>query len=255
MTRRDFLRRALLLGAPAVCAVDGYAVERHWLAVREVDLSPNRPNGTRCRIVHFSDTHYRGDRTFLEEVIGRINQAEPDLVCFTGDIVDNPDYLDETLGLFKKIDRPLYGCPGNHDFWNQTLMQTIRDAFAATGGAWLSDAEVVVGDGCVALTGVSRKPYKRSQTEAEYRVLLSHYPMVVDALPDGEFDAVLAGHSHGGQVRLPLIGAPILPRRVGPYDKGLFVTNAGPLHVNPGIGTWHLPVRFLCRPEVTIVTL
>jgi uncharacterized protein len=66
---------------------------------------------------------------------------------------------------------------------------------------------------------------------------------------------VLAGHSHGGQIRLPVIGALFLPSRVGPYEMGLYQTQAGPLYVNPGIGTFLVPICLWCRPEITVVEL
>jgi len=83
-------------------------------------------------------------------------------------------------------------------------------------------------------------------------VVISHYPAQADMLT-GESTLILAGHSHGGQVRLPLFGPLVLPPEVGSYDMGLFKTPAGQLHVSTGLGTSTIPVRFNCRPEITIV--
>ena len=66
---------------------------------------------------------------------------------------------------------------------------------------------------------------------------------------------MLAGHSHGGQVRIPFYGSIIVPFFVDEYDLGLFQTNAGPLYVNPGIGWVYLNVRFNCRPEITVIEI
>jgi predicted MPP superfamily phosphohydrolase len=63
---------------------------------------------------------------------------------------------------------------------------------------------------------------------------------------------VLAGHSHGGQVRLPFYGPVHLPFGVDEYDMGMFKTTSGPLYVNPGIGWYPYPIRFNCRPEITV---
>jgi hypothetical protein len=65
-------------------------------------------------------------------------------------------------------------------------------------------------------------------------------------------DLILAGHSHGGQVRLPFIGATLLPFWVDGYVRGWYDTPAGPLYVNVGLGTAALPLRFLCRPEIAV---
>ena len=91
--------------------------------------------------------------------------------------------------------------------------------------------------------------------KAPRRVLLMHYPEMADRLGDARFDLILAGHSHGGQVRLPFYGALFLPWGVGRYDLGFFETLGGPLYVNAGIGTYYFPYRFNCRPEVTVVTM
>jgi predicted MPP superfamily phosphohydrolase len=69
------------------------------------------------------------------------------------------------------------------------------------------------------------------------------------------FDLILAGHSHGGQIRLPFIGALIVPKGVTPYEHGFYETPGGPLYVNAGIGTYRLPLRWNCPPELTLVTI
>jgi predicted MPP superfamily phosphohydrolase len=85
-------------------------------------------------------------------------------------------------------------------------------------------------------------------------ILLTHYPASVKKLGDGKFDLILAGHSHGGQVRIPFYGPIVVPFNVGEYDLGLFETKAGPLYVNPGIGYLHnFDFRFNCRPEITVI--
>ena len=81
---------------------------------------------------------------------------------------------------------------------------------------------------------------------------MTHYPLDADSVR-GHYDLILAGHSHGGQIRVPFFGAPVLPYRVGSYDRGRFETPAGPLYVNPGIGTYRYAARFWCRPEITVI--
>jgi predicted MPP superfamily phosphohydrolase len=92
--------------------------------------------------------------------------------------------------------------------------------------------------------------------EVTRHLLLLHYPVMADFLGQLRFDLIMAGHSHGGQVRLPLIGALTLPSGVGRYDYGRYETPGGPLYVNAGIGTLSsFPVRFNCPPEITVVTI
>jgi len=82
-----------------------------------------------------------------------------------------------------------------------------------------------------------------------------HYPMMADHLGDRRFDLILAGHSHGGQIRLPFFGPLRVPYGVGAYDLGDFETAGGPLYVNPGIGMVTYPFRFNCPPEITVFTI
>ena len=83
-----------------------------------------------------------------------------------------------------------------------------------------------------------------------------HYPAQVKRLGGQNFDLILAGHSHGGQVRLPFYGALFLPSRVDEYNLGLFPTKAGPLYVNAGIGyIGENNFRFNCRPEITLIEM
>jgi predicted MPP superfamily phosphohydrolase len=87
------------------------------------------------------------------------------------------------------------------------------------------------------------------------RILLVHNPAAIEHLHDRQFDLILAGHTHGGQVRLPLIGKALLPYDASEYDRGLFTTDAGPLYIHPGIGAFYANVRFGCRPEIALIEL
>lgn len=271
MTRRNFLR-SVVYGTPAVFAAEAHFVESTWLTVKQVRLS-DTPG---VRLVHFSDLHYKGNKSYLSDVIERINDLSPDVACFTGDIVEKVVHLDEALELLSRINCPLYGVPGNHEYWSNAPFAKIEACFKATGGDWLPDRVALTRDKrCLleGLSGVTRGVQLNDRTrllleaagsDAEApaeeakgikRILLTHYPATANHLGDAKYDLILAGHSHGGQIRLPFIGALILPGDVDGYDAGLYDTPAGPLYVNVGIGTWHLPVRFLCRPEITVLEI
>ena len=129
----------------------------------------------------------------------------------------------------------------------------IRAPFSKTGGAWLSDSLSLLPSKRVALMTLAGS---RAPTPPGYkRVLLEHYPDAIEPMRGAQFDLILAGHTHGQQVRLPFVNKRLLPFDVGICDRGLFQTPCGPLYVNPGIGTYYLNVRFLCRPEVTMIDL
>jgi hypothetical protein len=252
INRRKFLLTALL-AAPVVLAGDSTFVEPTWLQTRHVRLDGGK---TGVRFVQFSDVHHKGDRGYLQTVVDKINSLNPDFTCFTGDLIERKRFLPETLNILSGIKSPLFGVPGNHDYWSGASFAPIMKCFSATGGAWLLDQQCVVADGRINLAGSAAiypfaTPVPR-HTGAK-NILLIHYPAWANQLGSRKFDLILAGHSHGGQVQIPFYGAPFLPYNVDGYDKGLFQTPAGPLYVNVGIGYIDkYNFRFNCRPEITL---
>jgi predicted MPP superfamily phosphohydrolase len=251
MTRRKFLALGAL-SLPAAAGVNAAFIEPTALRVRNLTM---RPGGT-LRFVQFTDLHFKGDAKYAAEVVRTINELKPEFVCFTGDLVENKGFAADALEFVRQIQAPVYGSPGNHDYWCGANFADYEEAFAATGGAWLVDRSAVIEERGLEIVGMgvigihALKPPR-----AKRRLLLLHYPQLADRLQGPRFDLILAGHSHGGQVRLPFLGAPFLPYGVGPYDLGYFESAGGPLYVNAGIGTYRLPVRFNCRPEITLIIM
>ena len=252
LSRRKFLSLSALAAAPFAITTDACLIEPEWVKVKTVRLSA-RPTH---RLVHISDIHHKGDCAYLENVVEKINRVSPDVVCFTGDLIENARYLREALDILRNIRAPIYGIPGNHDYWSQCNFKLIRDCFENTGGAWLPDKQAETGDGKLHFTGVSWRNWRKKLRPPEghgKNIIMLHYPLFVTKLAPYKYDLILAGHSHGGQVRIPFIGPLSLPTGVGRYDMGLYQTDAGPLYVNPGIGFLaNTSIRFNCRPEITV---
>jgi uncharacterized protein len=250
--RRIFSRRkffAGVLGLPAVMAGHALGVEPRWLRVERIRLNPQPKH----RFVHFTDIHHKGDTALLERVVARINEQEPDFVCFTGDLVEEAKFAPEALGILEKIKAPLYGIPGNHDYWADMDFDLAREAFGRTGGQWLMDREQAICGGAIQLFGLSgTEGVSFAPLPGKKNILLTHYPSSIESIANSRFDLILAGHSHGGQVRLPWYGALIVPFGVGEYQLGMYQTPAGPLYVNAGIGYFYVNIRFCCRPEITV---
>lgn len=252
LTRRRFLLGAGL-GLPTALLGDSLVLEPNWLRILTVRLTKDKPTH---RLVHFTDLHHKGDRKLLEAVVSKINALKPDFVCFTGDLIEEAKHLPETLELFQGIRAPLYGVPGNHDYWANLDFKTVAEAFRATGGAWLMDATARTADGKCTISGLTCQSGHRPEPRPGTRnVLLAHYPAWTKRFDGLRFDLTLAGHSHGGQVRLPFFGPLVVPWGVDEYDWGLFETKTGPLYVNAGIGWFYLNVRFRCRPEITVIEI
>ena len=253
--KKNFFRRNLVriifYSLPLLCMLYGFFIEPHLLMVKEITVG----NPGKTRILHFTDLHYKGDKKGLDSLIDEINELKPDIVCFTGDILEKPEYLDEALEGIAKIKAPLYGIPGNHDYWSGINLSKVEKIFNSTGGAWLPNRSIALPDKNITISGVkameSSSPL--NPNPGTKHILLTHYPAYVEELGT-KYDLILAGHSHGGQVRIPFYGALITPNDTGEYEKGLYETDAGPLYVNPGIGYFMIPVRFFCPPELTLIT-
>jgi hypothetical protein len=251
ISRRKFLGLGLL-ALPAAAGIDAKWIEPSLLSVRKVDLG----SAGRTRFVHFSDFHYKGDAEFATEVVQKINELAPDFVCFTGDLIEDRTFAAEALSFVRQIRAPVYGVPGNHEYSCCAPFREYRSAFAASGGAWLLARNAILANHDLELVGMDITGIDaRKTSDASRRILLMHYPAVADQLGNQRFDLILAGHSHGGQIRLPFAGAIVLPPGVGKYDWGLYQTRSGLMNVNPGIGTYIVPWRFNCRPELTLITI
>jgi predicted MPP superfamily phosphohydrolase len=275
------LAAALLICA--LCIAYAALVEPRWIRIVNLSLSDS-PSMT---LVHISDVHYRGDQDFLNRVVRLVNDAEPDLVCITGDLVENARFLPPALAALEKIQTPVYAVPGNHEHWAGIDFSLIEESCRKTGGAFLVNssakfgddwflvgiedmrvgnaviekafADVTISDGGATRddTQGASQIAKKSPARALYErvIFLTHCPLGVELLEKRKVALALAGHSHGGQVRLPITNMLYTPQGVGRYERGYYETPNGPLYVNPGIGTWLLPLRFRCRPEVMVITL
>jgi len=207
------------------------------------------------RLVHFTDLHYKGNRAYTESLVRKINELAPDFVCFTGDLIEEAAHLASALELLAGIKSPLFGVPGNHDYWAKVSFDDIAKVFAATGGGWLLDQFLPAGAGKINLIGLTCKNANQAALPIQAHqknILLMHYPAWVKRLRGQKFDLMLAGHSHGGQVRIPFWGPVAVPFGVDEFDLGMYETESGPLYVNPGIGWFPVPIRFRCRPEITV---
>ncbi len=254
VTRRRFILGGLLL-SPCALVAEARWIEPVWLQVRRLHLAKGQPSH---RFIHFTDLHHKGDRAYGESVVRTINSLKPDFVCFTGDLMEEGEHLAETLEILSGIKSPLYGVPGNHDYWAKVPFAGIAKCFAATGGAWLLDQQVLTPDAQVNIIGascVSASQPPLPPRSGVKNVFLMHYPAWVKKLGVHRYDILLAGHSHGGQVRIPFYGLVVVPFGCDEFDLGLFQTSCGPLYVGSGIGWFLWPLRFRCRPEITVIEI
>jgi len=248
----------------------GYAtlIEPHWLALERVDVPiPGLPADLDgFTIAQLSDLH-RGPWITQEHIAPAVeltSQQETDLVVLTGDYISrSAEYAPSCAEVLSSLatSGDVLACLGNHEHW--TDADAITGALTDGGLTVLRNAAQKVADGLwvAAVDDVweqqadLEQALERVPTGATV-VLLAHEPDYADEVaPDGRVSLQLSGHSHGGQVRLPLIGPPALPYLAHKYHAGLYQVGGMWLYVNRGVGTLGPPMRFNCRPEVTLLTL
>ncbi|MGH3012749.1 MAG: metallophosphoesterase [Gaiellaceae bacterium] len=263
-----------ILVAVAVVAAAGLAwalFEAQWVELLEQDAPvpglPAELDG--FRILHISDFHL-GTVSLNGRALGKAvdwaAEHELDLVAVTGDLVSRRRGVRTLVSELGRL-RPRYGTYavlGNHD------VASTRDPFSRP--ADLSDVEpalllehesVVLDAGSrhVQVAGGDprrhREPHGRlADREADLRILLVHFPDPVGGLARGDFQLILAGHLHGGQICLPTPRGKLrLEHLRARYWEGLYELPQGTLHVSRGLGASFVPFRLLARPEATILTL
>lgn len=264
-------------GAVAAAGLGWAWFEAGWVRLEQLDVAlPGLPQELRgLRVAHLSDFHLgvpsRGRRA-AERAVAWVEERRPDLVAVTGDLLTRSGGAPLLRGLMARLAAvaPTFAILGNHDF------AISRDPFADRSPPLdLAPARLLSDEGTtielrgrrVYVAGADpRSRWARSrpqpdrlavpQADAALRVLLLHYPRLVDRVPPGAFDLVLAGHMHGGQINLPFPGGKVHLAHVGArFTRGLYTLPGVTMHVSAGLGTTFVPFRFAARPEATELLL
>jgi uncharacterized protein len=277
ITRRQFLVSAAAAGAVAL-AGDGVLLEPNLPRVVRRDFSlirwPERLDGFTVALL--SDFHY--DAYFsvhpLRAAIPMVNDLHPDLIALTGDFVTVPAVGDPRLGaleaepcaqLLRQMRAPygLWAILGNHD--QDTDPERVTHALETEGIHVLAnESQAIERDGArFWLAGLNDVFSHRADVPEtlhgvpsnEAVVLLVHEPDVADTVSRFPVDLQLSGHSHGGQIRIPFLPPPYLPKLARKYYAGPYRIGPMTLYTNVGLGTMGVAVRLFCPPEITFLTL
>jgi predicted MPP superfamily phosphohydrolase len=281
--------------AAAGAAAFAYAslIERNLFTLRTFEVPVLPPDAEPLRVLHVSDLHLTPGQRRKQEWVADLASLDPDLVVVTGDNMAHVDAVPAVVRSFS----PLFGLPGAFVFGSNDYRgpvfksplsyfdhereyvqgvelpaEDLRTVFQDAGWADLNNARTIIkaGGRTVELVGVDdphveRDDYERVagpvDTSADLHIGLTHSPepYVLDAMAADGFSLLLAGHTHGGQVRIPGVGALVtncgLDRHMA---RGLHRWPGTPawLHVSAGLGTHPTaPIRFACRPEASLLTL
>ncbi|RME72124.1 MAG: metallophosphoesterase [Chloroflexi bacterium] len=276
VNRRKFLKLTTAgLAGGLLSTVGGYLystrLEANLLTIERVAIRlPHLPPALEgFRIVQLSDIHLHPftQIEFVQAAVEQVNRMRPDLVALTGDyVLRRAESIFELAPVLGRLNAR-YGVVailGNHDLWTSAAI--VRQGLAGAGLPVLVNQgqTITVGRAVLYVAGVddgwSGRPDLAAALSARpaeaTTILLAHEPDLADDFAaDGRVDLQLSGHSHGGQVRFPGIGAPILPYLGQKYDMGLYRLGQMWLYTNRGLGVIGPPVRFNCPPEVTEFTL
>jgi uncharacterized protein len=284
---------ALLAGAVAAagaaCVGYGILIERDWYRLRRERVEALAPGQDPLTVLHLSDLHLTVADTRRLAFLERLAGERVDLVVLTGDMLGEPAALDPVLDALGRF-RPRLGAVavlGSNDYWAPRFRNPLsyflgpssrrrrssgrnpwRELVAgleARGWTVLSNRRDRLGD--VELAGMDDPHIRREDPqvavppngEVRLRVGVVHSPYrrALDAFERNGYGLLLAGHTHGGQVRLPGVGALVtncdLPRD---QVRGLSRWGSSWLHVSAGLGTSkYAPFRFACRPEASLLTV
>jgi predicted MPP superfamily phosphohydrolase len=234
---------------------------------------PGLPEEVRgLRIAHLSDFHLgmpgRGSRA-VERAAEWVVERQPDLTLISGDLLSRSSGEPLLRRVVAALPR-CYAILGNHDlaisrdpFSERTFLRELEPATLLSDEGTtleLHGRRVYIAGADPRSVWVKSRRQPRdlavSRDEADLRILIAHYPELVDELPAGAFDLVVAGHMHDGQICLPYPGGKLrLAHLAAPYTRGLYRRPGGVVHVSAGLGTTFVPFRFAARPEATELVL
>lgn len=246
-------------------------IERELLITKKHNIELRENGKDEIKIAQFSDTHLGEYFSLeqLEKVVKKINKVNPDIVVFTGDLMDNAaEYspIEETIEILSKIDAKIgkYAVYGNRDYGGGAV-RFYRDMMEKSGFVVLSNQNETINirnrklhimGGDDALMGEHNPSTTVGNiNEEDINILLLHEPDLVDQYNGYPIDLALAGHSHGGQVYIPFYGP--IKRNVlsEKYNKGFYElenSRGSTIYVNTGIGNTKVPFRFFNVPEISV---
>lgn len=266
MNRRNFILGA---GATALAAAAGTPLLIRGIRTHDVErkavhlsLGLSRP----LRMAALGDIHFDPlfEEAYIEQIAAYITELQADIVVYTGDFVTHhASRIKDLVALLSRSESRLgsFATLGNHDHWTNSIAITLaleKGGIRVLRNQWfkLPDEENVFLTGLDSFWAGTPDPTILSRTPKNSRhILLVHEPDPFAQLNDPRIKLQISGHTHGGQIRAPLIGALVLPELGRNFQEGLYVRDSRLLYVNRGVGTLKPHVRFHCRPEITVFEL
>ncbi len=267
--RRKFLRKAFWGGV--LLSTYPIFIERYLVEVNRYQIKvPNLPKEfDGFTIVHLSDLHYGFlvPQSFIEKVVNLANSINGDIIVSTGDFVhakNTKKEIDIVWPIVSKLKAKdgVYSVLGNHDHWAD-LERSMYWMKRSGQDLRHKTVEIKRENSSIFLGGVGDlwcdrvnidKTFKNIEPTA-CKICLAHNPDSADLNFKTNIDLMLCGHTHGGQVKIPFFGAPILPVKNKKYSQGFIESDNTNLFISRGVGWAVLPVRFNCFPEIAVLEI
>lgn len=255
-----------------------FNIEPFNLQVNKIDLSQNQIDP--LKLVQFSDTHIKPDFTAknFQKVVDLINQQEADVVVFTGDLYDDAcKYSDNEniINLLQNIKAKhlKIAVYGNHDYFNINSKSSNKESDSLSyreimkqGGFTLlkQQSEIFEIKGKkLFFAGIehdhSKTPKEFANPDdknADYNILLCHQPFLYEKYKACDYNLILSGHTHGGQINIPFISKILAQEKGSNFFAGLYILGPNKnLYTNIGIGTTRISARFRATPEISVFSL
>jgi len=257
---QKFIRVFAIIGL--LCILYGYFIEPYWPQVRNITIQSDKLEHTSFTMVHISDLHCEKKIRAEKKIVKIINALNPDIIVFTGDSLNFPDGLKNLQDTFTAMQAPLgkFAVKGN---WDTSLWYDM-DLFKGTDFIEINEETLFVEKNGekIAISGIPANIHnlkKLNFPSGYFNVFLHHFSDFIEKI-DPNVDLYLSGHTHGGQIAMPIYGAIITLAKFGKkYEAGKYQVNNTTLYVNRGIGMeggkFSPRVRFFVRPEVTFITI
>lgn len=268
--RRFFKLFAILLGL-FIAAVLNVFISVCFTKLEKVEVDADKlSGGNSLNVLQISDVHNKRSMNSNQQLIRLVMKAQPDIVVITGDLIDdNTTNLENVYALIEKmiaINPNIYFVTGNHE-WRGGLAEELKQGLAQRGVNILDNkAETISINGinlniCVVDDWTSGRQNLdkalRGIDESLFTIMLAHDPGIIYNFSKYTPDLTLSGHTHGGQVRLPIVGAIVAPGQglFPKLDKGIYEIRNKLLYIDSGVGTSVFPIRFLNRSQVTLMKI
>ena len=258
-------------------------IQNNFISITNIELQmaalPRSFDG--FKIVHLSDLHSKKFGNDQQSLVSKIKKAKPNLILFTGDLVDSKHYVEEnSLMLIKEIVKiaPVYFVTGNHEKWSGNF-HDLEQKLIVQGVKILRNDSVKIkrSEDEIQLIGIDDPsfnddmPYAYDSNiatrelekvlakgnQSTFNILLSHRPELFSTYANSDIDLTFSGHAHGGQIRLPFIGGLIAPNQgfFPKYANGKYTQKNSVMIVSRGLGNSIIPQRIFNRPQIIVATL